>query len=118
KWKRAQEQCIDNAENSRVCADAYCESGDSKCRLPRTAGPKPQCVPEVLKHRNSMLSICSVVEPKASSSCARDARIRANALKGHYMGGLQSASAELTSSVSRYSVTSFSLPSLTWKTKQ
>src|SRR5687767_3016573 len=57
KRERAQEQCIDNTENARVCADAYCEGGDSKSSLPRTTGPKPQCVPDVLKHHASILPI-------------------------------------------------------------
>src|SRR5260370_13240016 len=50
KWQRAQQQCVNYAENTRVCANADGQRRNRQSCMPRTAGPKPQRVLEILKH--------------------------------------------------------------------
>ena len=46
----AQQQCVDNAEDPRVCANANGERGNGESRVPRADGPKPKRVPDILRY--------------------------------------------------------------------
>jgi hypothetical protein len=50
KWKRTQQQPIDDAEHTRVRANSDCEGSDDEPRLPWALDPEPESVFEILKH--------------------------------------------------------------------
>ena len=49
-WQRAQQQCVDDAEDTRVYANADGKGGNRETGVPRTASPKPKRVPDILRH--------------------------------------------------------------------
>ena len=50
KWKRTQQQPVDDAKHARVHANAERKGSDSECCVPWAAGPEPESVLEILKH--------------------------------------------------------------------
>jgi len=49
-WQRAEQQGVDDAEDTGVCANADGQSGNRECSVPRTAGPKAEGVPDILRY--------------------------------------------------------------------
>src|SRR5258708_19692911 len=47
-WQRAQQQCVDDAEDTRVCPNADGKDGNRQPSLPRPAIPNPTRVPAIL----------------------------------------------------------------------
>src|SRR5262249_4176157 len=50
KWKRTQQQCVDDAEAPCCRADANSERSDHEDSVKRMARPKPERIPSILKH--------------------------------------------------------------------